>query len=115
MKTATIVNRFGKTLIITHGPYKTTDEIRLVYAGDVYVWNPTGNGFPGCTQHGGNYLDGTEYRGASRGGGNWEREAIAHGTDDYVTYDIIYPVNDIPTEPQARAILNKLEVSNDNG
>lgn len=99
--------KFGVEIIFSRGPYRTPREIRAICEGKIYTWNPDANGYPGAVQHGGNFLHGTEYRISCSGGGAWERETVANGTDDYVTYEYLYPINDVPTLEMAEKMLQK--------
>ncbi len=103
MKNATYKTRFGEEIIFSAGPYRTPNEIRAIHDGNIYYWNPNANGYPGAIQHGGNFLNGTEFRRASIGGGAWEREVVV--VSNYITYDYLYPINDVPTLEHAKELL----------
>ena len=48
------------------------DKIHAEVFGKLYYWNPNAkSGYIGAIQHGGNYLNGTEYRGPATSDGDW--------------------------------------------
>jgi len=59
--------KFGTFTVHNHD-----GQIWAEVEGVLYFWNEAAtSGFPGCVQHGGNFLHGTEYRGPVQGGGDW--------------------------------------------
>lgn len=82
-------------------------ETVLISDRKIYRWNPNGNGYPGAIQHGGNFLDGTEFRGPAQGGGTWDAVVIANGTDNHITTDHLYIINNIPTLVEVDEMLEK--------
>jgi hypothetical protein len=93
----------GETIYATRYNNKTV----LISDGKIYYWNPTGNGYPGCIQHGGNMLSGTEFRKSSQGGGSWDAIIIATGTINHITTTSLYLINNIPTLQEVNEMLEK--------
>lgn len=96
-----IKNRFGEMIYLS--AYNGT--IRLITAGKIYSWNPDADGYIGAIEHGGNILDGTEYRRPARGGGAWECLAIAAGTENHIYTERLYCQNHIPTHAEAAEMM----------
>lgn len=75
--------------------------------GKIYHWNPdASSGYPGCIQHSGNFLHGTEYRGPVRGGGDWvQYPHLEHG-HVVTTAGLGFGANGYPSGPEVEQALD---------
>ena len=90
--TVRIHTKFQTLFLVNYG-----GESVIVSNGNIFRWNPESNaGWVSVIEHGGNFIDGTEFRHPATSNGAWECTRIADNTDCHIITDRLYFDNDIP-------------------